>query len=152
MRFILNFLWFIFGGFFMGLTWWFFSLLAFVSIIGIPWGRACFVIGKFTFFPFGYEAINRDVLEQNDIGTSSFGLVGNVIWFIFAGFFLALGHVICMIASAVSIIGIPFAFAHYKLAVISIAPIGKMIVEKEVAQGLKFKTIMSNLKKEKPFL
>ena len=152
MRFILNFLWFIFGGFFMGLTWWFFSLLAFVSIIGIPWGRACFVIGKFTFFPFGYEAINRDVLEKNDIGTSSFGLVGNVIWFVFAGFFLALGHVFCMIASAISIIGIPFAFAHYKLAVISIAPIGKMIVEKEVAQSLKFKNIMSNLKKEKPFL
>ena len=54
-----NFLWFILGGVFMGLGWWLAGLLAFVSIIGIPWGRACFVIGNFTFFPFGAEFVTR---------------------------------------------------------------------------------------------
>jgi len=57
-----------------------------VSIVGIPWGKACFVIGQFTFFPFGKEAISRDELTQKeDIGTGAVGVVGNVIWFIVAG-------------------------------------------------------------------
>lgn len=57
-----NFLWFVLGGLFMGLVWWLFGLPAFVSIVGIPWGRACFVMGNFTFFPFGREAIGREEL------------------------------------------------------------------------------------------
>lgn len=59
MRAIGNLIWFIFGGVFMGLGWWLVGLLAFVTIVGIPWGRACFVIGQFCFFPFGQEAISR---------------------------------------------------------------------------------------------
>jgi len=81
-----NILWFILGGVFMGLGWWLVGLLAFVSIIGIPWGRACFVIGQFAFFPFGKEAVNReDLSRQGDIGTGSLGLVGNIVWFVVAG-------------------------------------------------------------------
>ncbi len=72
-----NFLWFVLGGFLMGLAWWVLGLVAFVSILGIPWGRACFVIGKFAFFPFGKEAINRkDLTTKNDVGTGAFGLLG----------------------------------------------------------------------------
>ena len=61
MRSIGNFLWFILGGVFMGLGWWLAGLIAFISIVGIPWARACFVIGNFTFFPFGREAISRQI-------------------------------------------------------------------------------------------
>jgi uncharacterized membrane protein YccF (DUF307 family) len=131
MRSIGNFLWFIFGGFFMGLAWWFFGILAFITIIGIPWGKACFVIGQFTFLPFGREAVSRNVLNQkDDIGTGVLGFVGNVIWFIFAGVWLAIGHLVSALACFVTIIGIPFGIQHLKLAVISLAPIGKTIVSK----------------------
>lgn len=82
-----NIIWFLCGGIVMGLAWWLVGVLAFISIIGIPWGRACFVIGNFSFWPFGYEAISRDELtDQTDIGTSGFGVLGNIIWFILAGF------------------------------------------------------------------
>ena len=129
-----NFLWFILGGVFMGLGWWLAGVLAFVSIIGIPWGRACFVIGKFTFFPFGKEAVDREDLSgREDIGTGGFGVLGNIIWFLFAGWWLALGHVMSAIACFVTIIGIPFAIQHLKLAGIALAPIGKTIVDKEIA-------------------
>ncbi|QDP01424.1 YccF domain-containing protein [Thalassotalea sp. PS06] len=134
MRTIGNLIWFIFGGVMMGLAWCFFGLLAFISIVGIPWGRACFVMAGFSFFPFGREAIGRDELTLNeDIGTSEFGVVGNVIWFIFAGLWLALGHFVSAISCFITIIGIPFAIQHLKLAGISIAPIGKTVVSKELA-------------------
>jgi uncharacterized membrane protein YccF (DUF307 family) len=129
-----NILWFLLGGFFMGLAWWFFGLLAFISIIGIPWGKACFVMGSFSFFPFGQEAISRDELTlEEDIGTGSFGFIGNIVWFIFAGLWLALGHICSAICFFITIIGIPFGIQHFKLAVISLAPIGKTVVPKEVA-------------------
>lgn len=138
MRSIGNFLWFILGGVFMGLGWWFFGLIALVSIVGIPWAKACFVIGQFTFFPFGKEAISRKALHQNeDIGTGALGVVGNIIWFFLAGIWLAFGHVLSAIACFVSIIGIPFAIQHLKLAAISLAPIGQTIVDKEVAAVLR---------------
>ncbi len=136
MRAIGNFLWFILGGVLMGLAWWLAGLLAFVTIVGIPWGKACFVIGQFTFFPFGREAIGRDELSQKgDIGTSGLGVIGNVIWFIFAGVWLAIGHVISAAACFITIIGIPFGIQHLKLAGIALAPIGKTIVTKEVASA-----------------
>ncbi|MBL8199484.1 MAG: YccF domain-containing protein [Chromatiales bacterium] len=138
MRTIGNFLWFILGGVLMGLAWWFVGLLAFVTIVGIPWGKACLVIGQFTFFPFGREAISRKELKQkDDIGTGGLGIVGNVIWFIFAGVWLAIGHVISALACFITIIGIPFGIQHLKLAGIALAPIGKTIVTKEVAAAAK---------------
>lgn len=134
MRTIGNVLWFILGGFFMGLGWWLFGLLALITIVGIPWAKACFVIGQFSFFPFGKEAISRDELtNQTDIGTSGLGILGNILWFIFAGFWLALGHVISALCCFITIIGIPFGIQHLKLASIALLPIGKTIVTKEVA-------------------
>ena len=133
-----NIFWFLLGGLVMGLAWWLIGLLAFISIIGIPWGRACFVIGSFSFFPFGKEAVNREQLAgERDIGTSEFGLIGNVIWCVFAGVWLAIGHLISALACFITIIGIPFAIQHIKLAVISFAPIGKTIVDKEVAANFR---------------
>jgi uncharacterized membrane protein YccF (DUF307 family) len=129
MRSIGNFLWFVFGGFFMGLAWWLFGVLAVITIIGIPWGKACFVIGKFTFLPFGREAVSRSVLNQKeDIGTGPLGFLGNMVWFIVAGIWLAIGHIGSAILCFVTIIGIPFGIQHLKLAGLTLAPIGKTII------------------------
>lgn len=136
MRIIGNLVWFVFGGALMGLGWWLVGVLAFISIVGIPWGRACFVIGKMSFFPFGKEVIGRDELTlRNDIGTGSFGLVGNIIWFIFAGLWLAIGHLACTLFWFLTIIGIPFGIQHLKLAGISVAPIGKTVVSSKTASA-----------------
>lgn len=134
MRAIGNLLWFLLGGVFMGLSWWGVGCLAFITIVGIPWARACFVIGAFSFFPFGREAISRKELTlQDDLGTGSLGVLGNVLWFLVAGFWLALGHVGAALCNAVTIIGIPFAFQHLKLAEIALYPIGKTVVSCDVA-------------------
>ena len=134
MRTIGNLLWFILGGVWMGIAWWIAGALAYVSIVGIPWGKACFVIGKFTFVPFGKEAISRKELKQkDDIGTGILGTIGNVIWFILAGIWLAIGHVSSALLNFITIIGIPFGIQHLKLAGIALAPIGKTVVLKEVA-------------------
>lgn len=146
MRAIGNFLWFVLGGMFMGLGWWLVGLLAFLSIVGIPWGKACFVIGQFTFFPFGKEAVSRkDLSKEGDIGTGVFGTIGNVIWFLLAGVWLAIGHVLSAVACFVTIIGIPFGIQHLKLAAIALAPIGKTIVPKELAAAVRGENAMADL-------
>ena len=138
MRMIGNFLWFILGGIFMGISWWIMGLICFISIIGIPWGKACFVIGQFTFFPFGKEAISRKELYQTeDIGTSGFGVIGNIIWFLLCGLWLAIGHIMSAIFCFFTIIGIPFGIQHLKLAGIALFPIGLTIVDKEVASEVR---------------
>ena len=118
----------------MGLGWWLAGLLAFITIVGIPWAKACFVIGQFAFLPFGKVAISRKYLtKQDDIGTGFLGGLGNIIWFIFAGVWLAIGHLLSALLCFVTIIGIPFGIQHLKLAGVALAPIGKTIVDKEVA-------------------
>lgn len=127
-----NLLWFVFGGLLMGLSWWFFGLLAFITIVGIPWGRACFVIGKLALWPFGREVIDRKQLTgTGDIGTGPFGLLGNIIWFVFAGIWLAIGHLGSALLCFVTLIGIPFGLQHLKLAMLALAPIGKTIVTRD---------------------
>jgi uncharacterized membrane protein YccF (DUF307 family) len=129
MRFIGNLIWFVFGGWMMGLGWWMVAVIMLVTIIGIPWARSAFVIGSFCFFPFGKTVIGRQELTgKNDIGTGIFGLIGNVIWFLVAGIWLAIGHLGSAFFCFITIIGIPFGFQHLKLAQISLAPIGQTIV------------------------
>ena len=131
MRFIGNVFWFILGGALMGLGWWLAGLIAYLSIICIPWGKACFIIGQFAFFPFGKEAVSRRYINnKDDIGTGMLGTIGNVVWFIFAGVWLARGHVISALVCFVTIIGIPFGVQHLKLASLALAPIGKTIIER----------------------
>jgi len=85
--------------------------------------------------PFGKEAVSRSVVSgTDDIGTGALGTIGNVLWFIFAGVWLALGHLASALACFVTIIGIPFGVQHIKLALIALAPIGKTIVPKNSAR------------------
>lgn len=136
LRLIGNVLWFILGGVIMGLGWWLAGLVAAVSIIGIPWAKSCFVMGAFCFFPFGKDAIGRDELYgREDIGTGGLGLLGNIIWFLAAGWWLALGHVLSALINFITIIGIPFGIQHLKLAGIALAPVGKTVVSNEEVQA-----------------
>lgn len=131
-----NIVWFIFGGFVMGLAWFFYGIIAFISIVGIPWGRSCFMLAKFSFFPFGNTVIDRKLLSgKEDLGTGAFGAVGNIIWFVLAGWILALAHLFCGIIMCVSIIFIPFGIQHFKLAAASLFPVGKAVVSNAVAEA-----------------
>jgi uncharacterized membrane protein YccF (DUF307 family) len=131
MRTFGNIIWFILGGTLMGLAWWLTAFIALITIVGIPWAKACFVIGQFSFFPFGKKTVVRNTLsKKEDIGTGALGVLGNVIWFILAGWWLAIGHLISALACFITIIGIPFGLQHLKLAELAVFPIGKTIVEK----------------------
>ena len=130
MSLLLNILWIIFGGAWMALGWLVAAVIMAVTIIGIPWARAAFNNALYTFAPFGFTAVARDqVTGRDDIGTGTLGVIGNIIWFVLAGWWLALAHVITAVMLAVTIIGIPFAWAHVKLALASLFPIGKTVVE-----------------------
>ena len=131
-----NVSWFLCGGIVMGLVWWLYGVLCFISIVGIPWGRACFVMGNFAYFPFGKMPVARDVLTgRQDVGTSACGTVGNIIWLVLAGVWIALGHLLSAVMCAVTIIGIPFAWQHVKLAALALCPIGKTIVPAPLADA-----------------
>jgi uncharacterized membrane protein YccF (DUF307 family) len=134
MSLILNVLWFIFGGFFAGLAWLLAGVLMVITVVGIPWARAAFAIASFSFAPFGRVAVDRRLLTgRDDIGTGSLGVIGNVIWFVLAGWWLAVLHLGHAIVLAVTIIGLPFAWAHLKLAKIALWPVGRMIVTADEA-------------------
>ena len=124
-----NILWVVFGGLWMAAAWVIAAFIMAITIIGLPWARAALNIAVYTLLPFGQKAVRRDSLTgRPDIGTGPLGLIGNVIWLLLAGWWLALGHIVTAIALAVTIIGIPFAWAHVKLAGIALWPIGKVIV------------------------
>jgi len=127
---LLNVLWIIFGGLWMAIAWLVAAVIMAITIVGIPWARAAFNIASYTMLPFGRKAVSRaERLGTQDIGTGLLGFIGNLIWLILAGWWLALGHLFFALVWAVTIVGIPFAWAHLKLAGIALWPIGKMIVE-----------------------
>ena len=132
MSLLLNIVWIIFGGAWMALGWLIAGVIMALTIVGIPWAKAAINIALYTLMPFGYTAVDREQYTgRADIGTSALGTLGNIIWFVLAGWWLALAHLITAIMLAITIIGIPFAWAHLKLAGIALWPIGKMIVPKD---------------------
>ena len=134
MNLILNLLWLIFGGLIMGVAWFCAGILTAITIVGLPWTGACFRIAGFSLLPFGREAVDRRLLTgREDAGTGPLGTVANIIWLVLLGLPLALGHVVAAVACGITIIGIPFAWQHLKLAAISLWPIGTEVVDVEVA-------------------
>ncbi|AWK87540.1 YccF domain-containing protein [Azospirillum thermophilum] len=126
---ILNILWVLTGGLWMAAAWLLAALLMVVSIIGIPWARSALTIAWYALLPFGQTAVRRDEFRgREDIGTGALGFLGNVVWFVFAGWWLALGHLITAAGLAITIIGIPWAWAHLKLALLALWPVGTEIV------------------------
>ena len=131
---LLNIAWIVCGGLEMALAWLVAAVIMAITIIGIPWAKAAFNIAFYTLLPFGQKAVSRaDYSGQEDIGTGLFGVLGNIVWLVFAGWWLALGHVVVAVLLALTIIGIPFAWAHLKLAGIAFWPIGKTIVPADQA-------------------
>ena len=126
---ILNVFWILIGGAWMAFGWLVAAIVMALTIIGLPWARAAFNIAAYTLMPFGSKAVRRDeATGLSDVGTGPLGVIGNLIWLVLAGWWLALGHVITAVLLAVTIIGIPFAWAHLRLAGIALWPIGKAIV------------------------
>ena len=120
MRLLLNILWFIFGGFAAGLGWLLAGVIMCVTIIGLPWAPAAFRMAGFSFWPFGR------VVRDHDDGPVAGCL--NILWLVVAGWWLAIGHILLAVALALTIIGIPFAWQHVKLAQLALFPVGKDIV------------------------
>jgi uncharacterized membrane protein YccF (DUF307 family) len=121
---LLNVLWIVFGGLEMAAAWLIAALIMAITIVGIPWARAALTIALYTLLPFGHTVVDR----PTGIGAGPLGFLGNIIWLVLAGWWLALGHLIAAILLAVTIIGLPFAWAHLKLAGLALWPIGKDIV------------------------
>ncbi len=135
---LLNILWVVTGGLWMAAGWLVAAVIMAITIIGLPWARAALGIASYTFLPFGRVALPRDeVAGAADLGTGPLGMLGNLIWLVLAGWWLALGHVITAAGLAVTIIGLPFAWAHLKLALLSLWPIGRTIVSVEEAEVLR---------------
>ncbi|MGO9358667.1 MAG: YccF domain-containing protein [Xanthobacteraceae bacterium] len=126
---LLNILWILVGGFWMAVGWVVAAIIMAITIIGLPWARAALTIAGYTLLPFGQRAVSRaEYYGRSDIGTGPLGVIGNIVWFVLAGWWLALGHVLTAVLLAITIVGIPFAWAHLKLAGIALWPIGKVIV------------------------
>jgi uncharacterized membrane protein YccF (DUF307 family) len=135
-RLALNVLWILTGGLWMAAAWLIAGVLLAFTIIGLPWARAAFNIAGYTLLPFGYRVVRRDgYTGRADLGTGPLGFLGKLIWLVLAGWWLALGHVVTAAALAITVIGIPFAWAHLKLARLALWPIGRMIVSMDMLPG-----------------
>jgi uncharacterized membrane protein YccF (DUF307 family) len=134
MSLLLNVLWIVCGGLYMAVAWIIAAFIMAITIVGLPWTRAAFNIALYTLLPFGQKAVSRaEVTGAEDLGTGPLGMLGNIIWLVLAGWWLALGHLVTAILLGLTIIGIPFAWAHLKLAAVALWPIGKMIVPVDAA-------------------
>jgi uncharacterized membrane protein YccF (DUF307 family) len=126
LRFVGNVLWLVFFGFWIAMGYLAAALVAFVLIVTIPFGVAALRMGWYALWPFG-----RTVVRRADAGAPS--TVGNVLWFVLAGLWLALGHLLAGFVLCLTIIGIPFGIAQFKLMVAAVNPLGKAVVDKDSA-------------------
>ncbi|WP_033295357.1 YccF domain-containing protein [Amycolatopsis jejuensis] len=122
MRLILNALWLVLCGFWMALGYLVAGVICCILIVTIPFGIASFRIANYALWPFG-----RTVVDRRDAGVGSF--LGNVIWFVFAGLWLSIGHLITGTLLCITIIGIPLGLANFKMIPVSLMPLGKEIVD-----------------------
>jgi uncharacterized membrane protein YccF (DUF307 family) len=132
-RVLLNLIWLVFGGLLMALGYAIVALVMFILIITIPFGIASARIALFCLWPFG-----RTLVRRPNAGAGS--VVGNVIWFILAGWWLALGHLVTGVLMCITIIGIPLGLANFKLIPVSLTPFGRDIVDIEQARRLGYAT------------
>lgn len=122
MRTLLNIIWLVLSGFWLFLGYALAAVIMCVLIVTIPWGIAAWRIGVYSLWPFGKEVVDRPTAG---IGSA----IGNVVWVVLAGWWLALGHIASALALAITIIGIPFAWANLKMVPVALLPLGKQIVD-----------------------
>ena len=123
MRTLLNIIWFVFSGFWLWLAYMVAGIICCILIVTIPWGIASFRMANYAAWPFG-----REVIEKPNSGILS--LLGNIIWLVAAGWWLALTHIVTGLALCLTIIGIPLGIANFKLIPVTVMPLGKQIVRK----------------------
>src|SRR3954447_26811662 len=128
-RLLLNIIWLIFGGLWLALGYAVAALIMFVLIITIPFGIAAARLALFSLWPFG-----RTLVRRQDAGAGA--LIGSVIWFLLAGWWLALGHLVTGVLMCCTIIGIPLGLANFKLIPVSLTPFGRDIVDLDQAHRL----------------
>lgn len=121
MRFILNVIWFVLAGFWLAIGYVLAGIVACILIVTIPFGIAAFRIAAYTLWPFG-----RSVVRRADAGAGS--TIGNILWVLLFGWWLALEHLLTGIALCITIIGIPLGLANFKLIPVSLTPLGREIV------------------------
>jgi uncharacterized membrane protein YccF (DUF307 family) len=121
LRFLLNIIWLVLAGFWLFLGYLLAALICFILIITIPFGVAALRIGVYALWPFG-----RTVVRKPGAGAGS--TIGNVIWLVLCGWWLALEHVVTGVAMCLTIIGIPLGLANFKLIPVSLFPFGREIV------------------------
>jgi uncharacterized membrane protein YccF (DUF307 family) len=124
MKALLNVIWLVLAGFWMALGYVLAGVICCILIVTIPFGLASFRIANYALWPFG-----RTLVDRRDAGAPS--LLGNIVWIVFAGWWLALGHLLTGIALCVTIIGIPLGVANFKLIPVSLVPLGKTVVAVE---------------------
>jgi len=122
MRTVLNIVWLVLSGFWLAVGYALAGVVMTLLVVTAPFGIAAFRLAAFVIWPFG-----RTVVSKPSAGAGS--AIGNVLWFVLAGVWIAIGHVLTAIALFVTIIGIPFAIANLKLAAVALAPLGKEIVD-----------------------
>ena len=132
MKTLLNIIWLLFGGLWFALGYFFFGVLACILIITIPAGVASFRMASYALWPFGRSVVERS--GRGAVGAVSAGVM-NVIWFLIAGLWLAIGHIVTAAAQAVTIVGIPLAVANVKMIPVTCFPFGKEIVKGYRADG-----------------
>ena len=136
---ILNLLWILTGGIWMAIFWLIAGLVMIVTIIGIPWAGAAFRTAWYTLLPFGQTVVDREAYTgRPSLAATPLGVLGNLVWLLLAGWWLALFHVVTAIPLALSLIGLPFAWAHLKLAGLALWPLGKMVVRVEEADRRRY--------------
>jgi uncharacterized membrane protein YccF (DUF307 family) len=121
-RLLLNVIWLIFGGLWLAIGYAIAALVMCLLIITIPFGVAAGRIALYCLWPFGREVVRKP-------GAGPGALIGNVIWIVLAGWWLALGHVVTGVAMCLTIIGIPLGLANFKLIPVSLVPFGREIVD-----------------------
>lgn len=124
MRFLLNIIWLVLSGFWMAVGYAVAGLVLAITVIGIPFAIASFRMANFALWPFGRRLVDTD-------GPGVFTGIGNVLWVVLAGWWLALGHILTGIALCVTVIGIPLGIANFQLVPVSLFPLGKQIVDSD---------------------
>ena len=122
MKTLLNLIWLVLSGFWMALGYAFAGVICCVLIITIPFGIASFRMANYVLWPFG-----RTLVDKPTAGAGA--VLGNIVWLVVAGWWLALGHLFTGFLQCVTIIGIPLGVANFKMIPVSLLPLGKQIVE-----------------------
>ena len=152
MRFLGNILWFVFGGWYLALTWLLGAVIFAITIIGLPLTRAAIEMAKMSAFPFGKDVVHVREIDEKEVNattatTGTIGFIFNVLWALTFGWILFLGYLVAGILSCITIILIQFGLQSFKLAGISFWPVGRRVVTKEMAKLVRERAAAKSLDK-----